>query len=688
MRHYLPQDVLVQLNRCIEQEATLDRSIADALANAIKTWAMDKGATHYTHWFQPLTGLAAQKHESFLELDRGQPIEKFSGGELVQREPEAPSFLHDGLRTTFEARGFTAWDPGSPAFILETDYGRTLCIPTVFVSYNGQSLDYKVPLLKSISLLERTALDICHLFDKHIRKVFPTFGAEQEYFLIDKALYDLRPDLVLCGRTLLGAPAARGQQAHDRYFSSIPDRAYAFMEELEHEAHKLGIPLKTRHNEVAPGQFECTPGFQELNIAVDHGQVLMELIDRIATKHGLKALLHEKPFSGINGSGKHNNWSLMTNTGRNLLSPGSNPKDNLMFLAFFTAIIHAFYTHARLMRAAIASAGNDHRIGGYAAPPAIMSVFIGKQLSEILDDVENPPRKKKNAPVTPYLRLGIKKIPELLVHNSDSNRTAPFAFTGDKFEFRSVGASANNAGPMTVLNLIVADQLKEFRKRVDRKMARSRRKEAAILDVIKDNISESKDIRYEGDSSSQSWVSLAKKRGLPNIPSTPEALDAYLSEASRKVFEDHGIFSAEELKARHSVLIDNYLHRIRGEAEVFEEMIRTSVIPCALTYQREMLEGLQLAQNLGLEEGSLQAQRTLAQTLASHIQAVSDGLGAIKAARAKADKHKQPRHIAQAYADQVLPLFANVRTHVDELELICPDHAWTLPKYRELLFIN
>ncbi|RMG20145.1 MAG: glutamine synthetase type III [Bacteroidetes bacterium] len=688
MQHYLPLEVMQALNRCIEQGAAVDRNIAGSVATAMKTWAMERGATHYTHWFQPLSGLAAQKHESFLELANGQPIEKFSGEELTQREPDDTSFYRGGSRSTFEARGITAWDPGSPAFIFETAYGKTLCIPTIYVSYTGESLDYKIPLLKSISLLEKAALDICHLFDKNIQGVYPTLGAEQEYFLIDRALYELRPDLLLCGRSLLGARVARTEKLSVNYFGSIPERAYAFMNELDTEAYKLGIPIKTRHNEVAPGQYECALSFQELNMAVDHGQILMELIDRIAAKHQLKAILHEKPFAGVNGSAKHTNWSLMTRSGKNLLSPGSNPKENLMFLAFFTAVIQAVYTHAELLQASIATAGNDCRLGGEEAPPSIMSIFIGRQLSQILDEVENPPRKKKNAPMTPYLRLGIKKIPELLLHDTDTNRTSPFAFTGNKFEFRAVGASINSSSPMMILNLIVADQLRRFKRRVERKMARSRKKEAAILDVIRDNISQSNAIRFEGDAFSGDWREEARARGLAIIAHTPEALEAFTSEKSLNLFTENNIFTEAEVRLRKNILLDSYLKQVRAEAEVLEELALSCVLPAALRYQQELLQNLRLSTELNLPENQQDGIRSLASKIQQDLDAIIEQVGRMKSTKNEIDGRGPEHNKSLAYASEVVPYFDQIRRHLDELEGIIPDADWRLPKYRELLFIN
>jgi len=486
MKQYLSKEIFTTLMSCMQKGESLDRNIADAVANAVKSWALDKGATHYTHWFQPLSGYTAEKHESFLELSDDEPIDKFSGEELAQQRPDASSFPGGGIRSTFEARGYTAWDSSSPIFIFETTYGRTLCIPTIFVSYTGKSLDYKLPLLKSMSLLDKAATGICNLFGENVKRVYPTLGLEQEYFLVDRSFFQLRPDLVLTGRTVFGAAPARGQQLDDHYFGSIPERAFAFMNELELECHRLGIPLKTRHNEVAPSQFECAPRYENLNVAIDHSLMMSDLIGRTAKKHNLAALMHEKPFEGVNGSGKHSNWSLSTDTGKNLLAPGSDPQGNLLFLAFFVSVIKAVHTYADLLGGSIVSAGNDLRLGVHEAPPPIMSVFVGNHLRRILNDLDNPPRKRKHEPINELLRLGISEIPELLIDNTDTNRTSPFAFTGNKFEFRAVGASANCSQVLTILNTIVADQLVDFKEKVDAKLRRGRNLNLPVLDILKE----------------------------------------------------------------------------------------------------------------------------------------------------------------------------------------------------------
>ena len=687
MQHYLSKDVYLRLQQCIDHGEILTRDIAGPIANAIKSWAMEHGATHFTHWFQPLTGMAAEKHDAFLELSGDEAIYKFTGEELVQQKPDASAFPHGGLRSTFEARGYTAWDCSSPVFIFETTYGKTLCIPTIFVSYTGEALDYKIPLLKSMAVLDKAATAVCHYFDKSIQRVMPTLGAEQEYFLIDESYYYLRPDLMLTGRTVFGSPPARGHQINDHYFGSIPERAFAFMNQLEKEALLLGIPLKTRHNEVAPSQFECAPKYEEINVAADHGLILMDIIERVAKQHHLCALLHEKPFEKINGSAKHNNWSMNTDTGRNLLSPGSNPRENLMFLAFFTSVIRGVYEYADLLQGSVASLGNDRRIGAREAPPPIISVFIGSKLTKVLKDIETPPRRRKETRNNPYLKLGISKIPELLLDNTDDNRTSPIAFTGNKFEFRAVGSSANSSRAMTVLNAIVAEQLIYFKKKVDSKMNRGRKKEAAILDMIRENITVSKAIRFEGDCSSPSWIKTAGKRGLSLIHHTPYALDAYLSEKTQTLFTQLKIFTPNEIRARHEVMTENYLNKVRIEAEVISELTHTHVIPCALKYQHDLLENIRMAQQAGLTEASISGQIQLAEKVGSHINKILKLEASLQKHQTLAkESNGTQTQTAKYYADKIIPLFDEIRSHVDRLELMLPDEMWPLPKYREMLF--
>ena len=687
MKHYLSKELLQQLNHCIQTGQTINREIAGPVANAMKTWAMDKGATHYTHWFQPLTGLTAEKHESFFELVEGEALDKFGANELIQQEPDASSFPSGGLRNTFEARGYTAWDPASSAFILETRFGKTLCIPTIFISYNGEALDYKLPLLKTSHLLDEVATQVCQYFDKNITKVTPPLGPEQEYFLIDRAFYTLRPDLQLTGRTVFGALPPRGQQLEDHYFGSIPERVLGFMQELEIESHKVGIPLKTRHNEVAPNQFECAPIFEDLNVAIDHAQLLMDLIEKVVRKHHFQALLHEKPFAGINGSGKHNNWSMATDTGKNLLSPGKNPQDNLMFLTFFVNVIKAVYEHADLLRASIASAGNDHRLGANEAPPAIISAFIGSELTKILEEIITPHRKERNSHKNPYIELGITKIPEILRDNTDRNRTSPFAFTGNKFEFRAVGSSANSANAMTVLNLIVANQLREFKIAVDKKIARGKKVESAILDVVKEYIISSSPIRFEGNGYSKEWEEEAAKRGLSNHKKTPQALDAYLSDKSKKLFEENKIFSLEELTARHEIMLHTYINKIAIEARVIEEMALSQVLPSAMKYQKLLTETLEALADLGIK-APVENQKQLVTEIALHVEGILETIGKIQQGLKKAHSITTMRDEAVYLAEEVTPLFAQIRIHADALEARVSDEYWILPKYREMLFVR
>ena len=688
MKHYLSHEVFQKLKRCIDHGEPLNRDIAGPVANAIKAWAIDKGVSHYTHWFQPLTGLAAEKHEALLDVSEAEAIYKFTGNELIQREPDASSFPHSGLRSTFEARGFTAWDSSSPVFIFETRYGKTLCIPTIFVSYTGEALDYKIPLLKSMALLDKAATDVCQYFNKNIQRVIPSLGAEQEYFLVDEAFYNLRPDLVLTGRTLLGSSPSQSQQLGNHYFGAIPERVFAFMNQLERETIRLGIPLKTRHNEVAPGQYECVPKFEELNVAVDHGLMLMDIIERTAKQHHFRALLHEKPFSGINGSGKHNNWSLHTDTGRNLLSPGSNPRENFMFLSFFTAVIRAVFEHSDLLRASVATAGNDLRLGAQDAPPPIISVFIGKELARVLNDVVQPPRKKKDNANNPYLKLGISKIPHVFLGNTDRNRTSPFAYTGDKFEFRAVGASANSSHAMSVLNLIVADQLMKFKKRVDSKINRGRKKELAILDMIKENIEKSQSILFEGDGFSDKWAKEAQKRGLSHIKNTPEALKAFISEKSKKLFIDHDLFSSKELNARYLVMINNYLSNIMIEADTLADLCMTTIIPTAISYQQQLLQNIKLSSDLQLDPDTVSAQKELTASIGNAINEISKQSREMMLKKQEIDNESNGTIKAMKYAQEIVPYFDKIRTPADHLEKLLPDDRWPLPKYREMLLLR
>jgi glutamine synthetase len=684
MKQYLSHEVYEALKKTIDERSILERSIAAPVANGIKAWALDQGVTHYTHWFQPLTGRTAEKHESFLELVEGEVIEKFSGDELSQQEPDASAFPTGGLRRTFEARGFTAWDCSSPIFILDNKYGKTLYIPTIFVSYTGEALDYKIPLLRSIAILDQAATAVCKLFQPEVNRVYPSLGMEQEFFLVDEALFELRSDLVLTGRTVIGAMPGKGNHILDHYASSIPDRIVAFFNELEHKCFKLGIPLKTRHNEVAPGQFEVVPQFEPINIAIDHGQLLIDLIDRTARQHDLRALMHEKPFAGVNGSGKHNNWSLHTDTGINLLAPGKDPIGNLMFLSFFVCLLKAIAAHADLLRASIASAGNALRLGQDEAPPSIFSVFVGQSLTKVLQDIEHPPRRRRNEEVSTLIHLGISEIPEILVGNTDSNRTAPFAFTGNKVEFRAVGSATNSSYAMTILQIALARYLQYFHRRVNSKMNRGRDKEAAILDMVKEYYVESKHILFEGDSYSEEWQEEALRRKLFNPSHTVEALDRFLTQESLALFIESGLFTESEVKARHQVLIGKYLNQMRAEASIFLELIQTQVIPTAVRYQKELLENLHLAERAGFKNESSAAPRALAGRVGKELNRLLPLSEKLKEFVKEAERKKGTHRIARAYAEQVFPLFEPIRTRVDQLEQWIPDEMWPLPKYREL----
>lgn len=688
MKEFLSKEAFQSIINSIELGATVEREVSDQIAAAMKAWAMSKGATHYTHWFQPLTGTTAEKHDSFFEPGSdGTALEKFSGDALVQQEPDASSFPNGGIRNTFEARGYTAWDPSSPAFIMESNTGKTLCIPTVFVSYTGEALDYKAPLLKALSALDKAAVDVCHYFDKSIDKVNASLGIEQEYFLVDLALYNARPDLLLTGRTLFGHMSAKGQQLDDHYFGTIPDRVYAYMLDFETEALKLGIPLKTRHNEVAPSQFECAPIYEEINLAIDHNQLLMDVMEKVAKRHNFKVLLHEKPYAGINGSGKHNNWSLITNTGKNLLAPGKTPKNNLMFLAFFVNTVKAVHDHADLLRASIASVNNDHRLGANEAPPAIISIFLGSQLNDVLDEVESS-RISKKVKEDNALWLGIPKIPQILLDNTDRNRTSPFAFTGNKFEFRAVGSSANSSAPMTVLNTIMADQLIKFKTDVDKLIKKGEKKDIAILTVIKKYIKESKAIRFEGNGYSEEWEKEAAKRGLSNIKTSAKALDAYLSESTLDLFKRLNVFSPRESHARHEILLESFYKKLQIEARVIGEMVNNTIIPTAIDYQSKLVQNVQGLKAIGLAEADYKAQLELIKKISTHINFIKSNVDEMVAERKKANAIEDIRDRSIAYDEKVKAFFEPIRYHVDKLEQVVDDATWPLPKFRELLFIK
>jgi glutamine synthetase len=690
MREYLSDEAYKSLVNSRKNGTRVERRVADQVASGMKAWAEERGVTHYTHWFQPLTGTTAEKHDSFFTIKSdGTAIELFDGDTLIQQEPDASSFPNGGIRATFEARGYTAWDPSSPAFIMESGYGKTLCIPTIFIAYNGESLDYKAPLLKSVAALDKAAVDVCNYFDKNVQKVNITLGWEQEYFLVDEAIANARPDLMMCGRTLVGHAPAKGQQLEDHYFGSIPDRVFAFMQDYEQEAYKLGIPLRTRHNEVAPSQFECAPIFEEVNIAVDHNTLLMDVMAKVAKRHKLRVLLHEKPFSGVNGSGKHNNWSLATDTGVNLLSPGKTPRTNLMFLTFFVNAIKAVHDNADLLRAVIASASNDHRLGANEAPPAIISVYLGKYLSEVLDEVETRVGDTFTEQDEQLLKLDIHKhIPEVLMDNTDRNRTSPFAFTGNKFEFRAVGSSANCASPMTTLNTMMAETLKQFKKDVDAHIEKGEKKEVAIMHVLRNYISESKKIRFEGDNYSDEWAAEAKKRGLSNFKTTPEALDALVTEQAKKLFIENGIYSERELEARYEIMLEDYVKKVQIEARIIGNMATNHILPAAVKYQSILVENVKSLKEIGVAESNYKAQLNMINVIGGHIQSLNDNVEAMIAARKVANNEPDMRKRADMYCNNIKSLFDNIRYAADKLELLVDNSLWPLPTYHEMMYLG
>lgn len=687
MREYLPSEAFKSMMESIQSGVRLDRKMADQVASAMKDWALTKGATHYTHWFQPLTGSTAEKHDAFFKpVGPGKAIESFNGELLVQQEPDASSFPNGGIRNTFEARGYTAWDPSSPAFVI----GKTLCIPTIFISYTGESLDYKMPLLKALAAIDQAAVDVCQYFDKNVNKVNATLGWEQEYFLIDQALFNARPDLMMTGRALFGHSAAKGQQLEDHYFGSIPERVTAFMREFETEAILLGIPVTTRHNEVAPNQFECAPIFEECNLANDHNLLLMDLMEKIARKHNFRVLLHEKPFAGVNGSGKHNNWSLGTNTGVNLLAPGKNPKSNLQFLTFFVNTIKAIHDHADILRACIASAGNDHRLGANEAPPAIISTFIGSQLSSLLDDIEKNVKAGKMTPEDKTeLKLNIGKIPQIMLDNTDRNRTSPFAFTGNKFEFRAVGSSANCASAMIVLNTIMAKQLKDFKKNVDVRIDKGESKDEAILKELQKLIKDSKKIRFEGNGYGEEWRIEAEKRGLSNLKDTPRALKVWGEKNVAKLFNDMGVLTPRELEARQEIEFENYILKIQIEARIMGDVVQSMIIPAVVDYQNKLIKNVQgLIDVLGDKAGkeAAKGQIELIQRISVHLNKMKHAADHMLMERKAANKLTHAEEKAIAYCDKVRVHFEEIRYHADKLELLIDDEMWPLPKFREMLF--
>ena len=687
MRQFLTKEAFASVMDAVQNGSKIDRAVADHVSTGMKEWAISKGATHYTHWFQPLTGATAEKHDAFFEpIGNGRAIEKFEGGQLVQQEPDASSFPNGGIRNTFEARGYTAWDPTSPAFIYDT----TLCIPTIFVAYTGEALDYKTPLLRALQAIDSAAVDVCKYFDKNVKKVNASLGWEQEYFLIDRALAASRQDILLTGRTLLGHSSAKGQQLDDHYFGTIPNRAMAYMKDLETECMLLGIPVKTRHNEVAPNQFELAPVYEEANLAVDHNSLLMDVMDKIAARHDFKVLFHEKPFAGVNGSGKHNNWSLSTNTGVNLLGPGKTPMSNLQFLTFFINTIKAVNDNEELLRAAIASASNDHRLGANEAPPAIISVFIGEQLTGVLNELENVTDGKLSPAEKTDLKLNVVgKIPDVLLDNTDRNRTSPFAFTGNKFEFRAVGSTANCANPMTVLNSIVAKQLIDFKAEVDALIAtKSLKKDEAIFNVLREYIKTSKNILFEGNGYGDAWEIEAKKRGLSNNKTTPEALKAKVSKKAIKLFEDLGVMNKVESEARYEIEMEEYVLHIQIEGRVLGDMARNHVVPTAVRYQNVLIENVKGLKEIYGKDFKKYAkeQMNLIEQISGHLEAINSNVTKMTAERKMTNNIKNIEEKAIAYCNKVKPIFGDIRYHCDKLELLVDDEIWPLTKYRELLF--
>jgi glutamine synthetase len=690
-REFLSDEAFKSLQSSIKNSQKIDRTMANQIANGIRAWAESKGVTHFTHWFQPLTGTTAEKHDSFFTLKSdGTAIEQFEGDALVQQEPDASSFPSGGLRATFEARGYTAWDPSSPAFIMEIGQGKTLCIPTIFVSYTGESLDYKAPLLKALDGLNKAAVDVCNYFDKNVTRVTATLGWEQEYFVIDEALFNARPDLVMTGRTVYGHSSAKNQQLEDHYFGSIPERVYAYMRDFETESYKLGIPLRTRHNEVAPAQFECAPIFEEVSVAVDHNSLLMDVMERVARRHNLRVLLHEKPFAGINGSGKHNNWSMATDTGVNLLAPGKTPKTNLMFLTFFVNTIKAVHDYSDILRASIASAPNDHRLGANEAPPAIISVFTGQYLSKVLQDVKERVSDKMDETDESMLKIDIhRSIPELLMDNTDRNRTSPFAFTGNKFEFRAVGSTANCANPMTVLNTIMAATLKQFKKEVDALIEKGEKKEIAIMHVIRQYIVASEKVLFEGDGYSEAWAIEAEKRGLPNVKTTPLALDAMVTEKAKHLFESNNIYTHSELEARHEIELEKYIKKVQIESRIMGELATSHVLPAAIRYQNLLANNIRGLKEAGLAEVGFINQKQILEKISEHINKTSDLVEKMILARKASNSISNTREKAIAYQKEVKDkFFDEIRYNVDKLELLVDDREWYLPKYREILFLR
>lgn len=688
MFKYLPEKAYEKLVDCIDNSAPLDRETADAVAAGMKKWAMEMGATHYTHWFHPLTEGTAEKHDAFVEHDgKGGVMEEFSGKLLIQQEPDASSFPNGGIRNTFEARGYSAWDPSSPAFIV----GDTLCIPTIFIAYTGESLDYKAPLLRALEAVNKAAVDVCHYFNKDVKKVYSYLGWEQEYFLVDEGLYAARPDLLLTGRTLMGHESSKNQQLEDHYFGAIPTRVMEFMKDLEVEALKLGIPVKTRHNEVAPNQFELAPIFEECNLANDHNLLLMALMRKISRKHGFRVLLHEKPFKGVNGSGKHNNWSLGTDTGTLLMAPGKTPEDNLRFITFVVNVLKAVYKHNALLKASISSATNAHRLGANEAPPAIISCFLGSQLSTVLDHLENSDAEDFNLAGKQGMKLDIARIPELLIDNTDRNRTSPFAFTGNRFEFRAVGSQANCASAMLVLNAAVAEQLKQFKAEVDARIAEGKETYAAIVEVLRKDIKDSKAVHFDGNGYSDEWKAEAARRGLDCETSVPVIFDAYLTESSVAMFESTGVMTRKELEARNEVKWETYTKKIQIEARVLGDLAMNHIIPMATRYQSSLIDNVYKMKDLfPADKAALLSSKNveIIEDIANRTIFIKEKVDEMVEARKVANKIESEREKAIAYHDTIVPMLESIRYHIDKLELVVDDQMWTLPKYRELLFIR
>lgn len=680
MRSTLTPETFKKVEAVIKKGKKIDLETASEVASAVKTWALSKGTTHFTHWFQPLTGSTAEKHDSFFDAHKG--IEVLKGSALIQQEPDASSFPNGGIRSTFEARGYTAWDPTSPIFI----WGRTLCIPTIFVSYTGEALDHKVPLLKAVEAVDKAATKVCQLFDRNVTSVNVSLGVEQEYFVIDKALFNARPDLVMSGRTIFGHHPARGQQLDDHYFGAIPSRVYNFMKDFEIESLKLGIPVMTRHNEVAPAQFEVAPLYEDINIATDHNSLMMDVMDRVAERHDLKVLFHEKPFAGLNGSGKHNNWSLITGTGVNVFQPSSRARENLQFLTFLVTTIKAIRENSGMLRASIASAGNDHRLGANEAPPAIMSVFIGSELTSVLEELENNGNLKVDKGDNMYMKLGIDKIPQIILDNTDRNRTSPFAFTGNKFEFRAVGSDQNVAEPMTVLNLIVANQLKEFYNEVSKLIDKGEDKKIAIVNVLRKYIKDSKSVLFEGDGYSEEWAEEAKKRGLPNIKDTARALDAYVSKDSIRMFEEFKVMNAVELEARNEIQLENYILKLQIEARLMGEIAMNMILPATIDYQSRLMDNASKLASLGLDNAHI---LTVVNKVNGYVKTIQTKVDAMNEERGEVNHIEESRDRAIAYCDRIkMKYFDEIRTAVDKLELLVDDEDWPLLKYREMLFLR